>query len=244
MCCILSVLLLSMFLSAQEHAAPHWSYKGTEGPEHWGSLSPEYKVCGIGHEQSPIDITNAEIAKLPPIEFNYSPSLLKLIDNGHTVQVNYAPGSYIVIAGKRYDLVQFHFHNPSEEAIRGKRSALVIHLVHKDAAGKLAVVAVLFNEGAANPAIDAMVSHLPSAKGKEMATDATVNAADILPQDRNYYTFTGSLTTPPCSEGVRWLVLQTSGTLSKSSLERLTNLYPNNARPLQPLNGRAIKASK
>jgi carbonic anhydrase len=240
---LLLAFVLSAFLSyAQEPHPPHWSYEGDTGPSHWGDLSPDYSLCKTGHEQSPIDIVNTVEEKLPPIDFHYLPSPLKLIDNGHTVQANYAPGSYITVSGKKYELVQFHYHHPSEEAIHGKHSHLVIHLVHKDAEGHLAVVAVLFREGASNEAIKTVVDHLPSVKEQEITTDATIDAAGLLPQTRNYYTFPGSLTTPPCSEGVTWFVLETQFTLSKAELETLAKLYPHNARPVQALNARTVKA--
>jgi carbonic anhydrase len=240
---LLLALVLSGFLSyAQEQHPPHWSYEGDTGPSHWGNLSPDYSLCKAGHEQSPIDIVNPVAEKLAPIDFHYLPSPLKLIDNGHTLQVNYAPGSYITVSGKKYELVQFHYHHPSEEAIHGKHADLVIHLVHKDAEGHLAVVAVLFHEGASNTAIKTVVDHLPSVKEQEIATDATVNASGLLPETRNYYTFPGSLTTPPCSEGVTWFVLETQSTLSNAELGTLTKLYSHNARPVQALNARTVKA--
>ncbi len=236
-------LMLGSFLSyAQEHQPPHWSYAGVTGPAHWGDLSLDYSTCKTGKEQSPIDIAHTVAEKLPPIDFHYLPAPLKLIDNGHTVQVNYMPGSYITVEGKQYELVQFHYHHPSEEAVRGKHYDLVIHLVHKDAEGHLAVVAILFKEGASNATLKAVVDHLPSEKEKEITADATVDATGLLPQTRSYYTFSGSLTTPPCTEGVRWFVLKTPSTLSSAELATLAKLYPHNARPLQPLNARIVKA--
>jgi carbonic anhydrase len=229
---------------AQQHQSPHWTYEGASGPEHWGELSPDYSLCSTGREQSPINITNPQAVKLPAIEFHYLPSPLKLIDNGHTVQVNYSPGSYIDISGKKYDLVQFHFHHPSEEQIDGKPFDLVIHLVHKDSQGHLAVVAVLFKEGASNPVLKAIVDHVPSAKEHEVTTEATIDAASLLPQERTYYTFAGSLTTPPCTEGVTWFVLETPSTMSDAELKALARLYPHNARPVQPLNARTVKAGE
>lgn len=241
---LLAFVLFAFLACAQEPPPPHWSYEGDTGPSRWGDLSPGYSLCKTGHEQSPIDIVNTVAEKLPPIDFHYLPSPLKLIDNGHTVQVNYAPGSYITVSGKKYELVQFHYHHPSEEAIQGKHSDLVIHLVHKDADGHLAVVAVLFQEGASNVAIKTVVDHLPSVKEQEITTDATIDAAGLLPQTRNYYTFRGSLTTPPCSEGVTWFVLETQSTLSNEELGTLAKLYPHNARPVQALNARTVKAGK
>lgn len=178
---------------------------------------------------------------MPAISFHYLPSPLNVVNNGHTVQVNYARGSYIVVGKKRYDLLQFHFHHPSEEEIDGKRSAVGVHLVHKDPEGHLAVVAVLLTEGPGNTATEAVFNHVPAGTERETPANTTVNAADLVPGERSYYSFTGSLTTPPCTEGVQWFVLQTASTLSKSALETLAKLYPNNARPVQPLNGRVVK---
>lgn len=238
----LALVLSAVLASAQEHHPQHWSYESATGPAHWGDLSPDYSLCKTGQEQSPINIANTVAEKLPPIDFHYLPSQLKLIDNGHTVQVNYPPGSSITVAGKKYELLQFHFHHHSEEAINGKYYDLEIHLVHKDAQGHLAVVAVLFKEGASDAAIKAVVDHLPTVKEQEITADATVDAADLLPQTRNYYTFSGSLTTPPCIEGVMWFVLQTPSTVSSAEVGTLARLYPHNARPLQPLNARRVKA--
>ncbi len=220
----------------------HWSYSGDTGPAHWGSLSPEYSACSQGKEQSPVNISNAQRSKLPVIEFNYQPSALAVVNNGHTIQVNYAQGSSITIDGKTYNLVQFHFHHLSETMVKGKHAPLEGHLVHKSADGKLAVVAVLFDEGKANPAIATVWSNLPKAEGTEnKPSGVEVNAAQLLPDKFEYYTFPGSLTTPPCSEGVTWLVVSHRMTASKEQIDAFAKLYPNNYRPVQPLNGRKIQ---
>ena len=162
--------------------------------------------------QSPIDIRDGVAKKgaLPVIAFDYKPSPLTIIDNGHTVQVDYAPGSFITVQGKRYELVQFHFHKPSEEKINGKSADMVAHLVHKDADGNLAVVAVLLKTGQPNKLVETLWKNLPPTKEKETTVAGVqVNATDLLPPNKAaYYTFTGSLTTPPCSEGVTWFVLK------------------------------------
>jgi len=228
-------------------SGPHWSYTGKTGPTHWGALEHEYDNCGLGKTQSPIDIRDAAAkkAELPAIEFAYQATPLKIIDNGHTVQVNYAPGSFITVGGKQYELVQFHFHKPSEEKLNGKSYAMVAHLVHKDEDGKLAVVAVLLATGSKNPFIKTLWDNLPKDKKAEHAVDAvSINVADLLPKDRAYYTFTGSLTTPPCSEGVTWFVLKHSASISADEVARFGKLYPMNARPVQPLNGREVSTSK
>jgi len=222
----------------------HWSYQGHGGPAKWAELDHEFAACKLGKTQSPVDIRGAKAADLPAIQFNYKPSPLKVIDNGHTIQVNYAPGSWLDVGGAHYELVQFHFHKPSEEKIEGKSHAMVAHLVHKGADGKLAVVAVMLDKGGANRTIDTIWANLPKEKEKETAVDVTVDAAALLPRDKGYYTFQGSLTTPPCSEGVRWFVLKTPMKITESEIMAFGKLYPMNARPTQPLNGRAIEATR
>jgi len=222
----------------------HWSYGKHGGPAEWGGLDHAFASCQLGKVQSPIDIRDAKAADLPAIKFDYKPAPLKVIDNGHTIQVNYPPGSTIDVGGTRYELVQFHFHKPSEEKIDGKAHAMVAHLVHKGSDGSLAVVAVLLDLGSDNPTLRTVWSHLPKRKEKEVATATTIDAAALLPEDKGYYTFAGSLTTPPCSEGVRWFVLKTAMTVTANELTAFAKLYPMNARPTQPLNGRAIEATR
>jgi len=226
----------------------HWTYQGSTGPEKWGALEGEFSACGLGKTQSPIDIRDSDAVRsdLPPIVFDYKPSPLKIIDNGHTVQINYAPGSTMSVLGKQYELQQFHFHKPSEEKLNGKRADMVAHLVHKDRDGNLAVIAVLLRDGQPNRLIDTLWKNVPRAKEKEVSVPGVeINAADLLPPNASaYYTFTGSLTTPPCSEGVTWFVLKAPGSVSKDEVARFARLYPMNARPTQPLNGREVRVSE
>ena len=222
----------------------HWSYGKHGGPAEWGEVDPAFASCQLGKLQSPIDIRDAKVADLPAIKFDYQPAPLRVIDNGHTIQVNYPPGSSIDVGGTRYELVQFHFHRPSEEKVDGKAHAMVAHLVHKGADGKLAVVAVLLDKGVDNPTIDTIWSHLPKQKEKEVAAPVTIDAARLLPSDKGYYTFEGSLTTPPCSEGVRWFVLKKPMTLTTGELTAFGKIYPMNARPDQPLNGRTVETTR
>jgi len=230
--------------AAGEH---HWSYSGRTGPAKWAALESDYSACGIGKLQSPIDIRDSVARKgaLPAIVFDYKPSPLKIVDNGHTIQVDYAPGSFITVEDKRYELVQFHFHKPSEEKINGKGAAMVAHLVHRNADGNLAVVAVLLKTGHVNKLVETLWKNLPPEKERETAVEGIqVNAADLLPATTAaYYTFTGSLTTPPCTEGVTWFVLKTPASVSNSEVARFAQLYPMNARPTQPLNGREIRTT-
>jgi carbonic anhydrase len=224
----------------------HWSYGSHGGPAEWGELDHAFETCKLGKLQSPIDIRGAKPADLPAIKFDYKPSPLKVIDNGHTIQVNYAPGSSIDVGGARYELVQFHFHTPSEEKVDGKAHDMVAHLVHRNAEGQLAVVAVLLDKGgSASPTLDAIWKHLPKEKEKESAVaGVSIDAAKLLPASRGYYAFAGSLTTPPCSEEVRWLVLKTPVKIAPGEVTAFAKLYPMNARPTQPLNGRAIEATR
>ena len=230
--------------SAVQAEDRHWSYGGHTGPAEWAALDHEFAACKLGHVQSPIDIRGAKPADLPPIEFDYKPSPLKVIDNGHTIQVNYAAGSAITLGGMRYELLQFHFHRPSEEKIQGKAHPMVVHLVHRNAEGKLAVVAVLLDKGGASPTIETIWKNIPNEKQKEAAPDATVDAATLLPSEHGYYTFQGSLTTPPCSEDVRWLVLKRPVRIADKEIAAFGKLYPHNARPVQPLNGRVNQAAR
>ena len=225
-------------------AGAHWGYSGHEGPAHWGDLDKSYASCKLGKEQSPIDIKGATKAQMPAIAFDYKDGPLKIINNGHTVQVNFDKGSSIKVGDKKYDLLQTHFHTPSEELVNGKSYDMVWHLVHKSAEGKLAVVGVLVKSGAKNGAIEAVAANLPKEVGKEQAASgATINAANLLPTNRGYYHFAGSLTTPPCSEGVSWYVLKDPIEASPEQVKKFGAIFGSNARPAQPLNARMVQES-
>jgi len=249
LCTAAAIALASGFTStasAEDGAHPHWSYSGHTGPSHWGALEKEYTACASGHAQAPIDIHSSAAKKtdLPAIQFTYKPSPLAIVDNGHTVQVNYAPGSFIHVGDKQYELVQFHFHKPSEERINGKPYDMVAHLVHKNADGRLAVVAVLLKAGGTNPFIRTLWDNLPKTKETEVVrNDLSIDAADLLPKHRGYFTFAGSLTTPPCSEGVTWFVLREPSPISAQQVAQFGKRYPMNARPVQSLHGRTVAAS-
>jgi len=239
-------IVLAIAIVAQEHRTGHtWDYSETRGPSHWGDLKPEFAGCKTGHQQSPIDIRSPQKADLPAIRFEYKPSPLHIIDNGHTIMVNYARGSMMSVGRKKYELKQFHFHLPSEEKINGKRFDMSIHLVHADAEGKLAVVAVLLQQGEDNPLLRELWNDFPREKGKEEQFDnIQIDASRILPSDQSYYTFSGSLTTPPCSEGVTWLVLKHPVTISAEEVKQFSQLYRNDARPVQPLYDRVVFESQ
>ena len=238
----------AIFLSASAFAADapaHWSYEGAHGPANWSKLQSDFSACKLGHQQSPIDIVKTKKENLPALAFAYQPSPLRIIDNGHTIQVNYAAGSGVTIDGVRYELLQFHFHTPSEERIKGRNYPLVAHLVHRNAEGRLAVVAVLFRKGAENPLIGTVWNALPKEKGQQQEPEGvSIDIASLLPQAQGYYNFPGSLTTPPCSEEVNWFVLKQPVELSDAQLKRFTQLYRHNARPVQPLNGRTVLESE
>ncbi len=244
-------VLVSLWLSlacaaaAQEHAP--WDYVGKTGPINWGKLDPSYRTCSVGREQSPIDIRGAHLDKsLPPIEFHYIAGPVTIENNGHTVMVTVDPGSYILVKGVRYNLEQFHFHHPSEEAIHGKFDDMDIHLVHRSDDGRIAVIAVRLTEdvGSPNATLATLWHHMPDKPGgKERVTDM-VSAGGLLPADRGYWTYTGSLTTPPCTEGVVWLVLVQNIPISREQLRQFAQLYKLNSRPLQDAHGRKIAANE
>ena len=229
---------------AMQHAHIHWAYEGAGAPENWSKLDPQNKVCAIGERQSPIDIKDGIKVDLEPIKFKYQPSTFRIVDNGHTVQVQVGEGS-ISLTGKTYELVQFHFHRPSEEKVNGQRFDMVVHLVHKSDEGQLAVVAVLLERGNENPFIQALWNHMPLEKNMPVSPPSTtVDLNTLLPVSRNYYTYMGSLTTPPCSEGVLWLVMKQPVQVSQEQINIFSRLYRNNARPIQPAGGRLIKEGR
>ena len=228
---------------AAHGASPHWDYSGEGAPENWSKLKPEFSACSSGKRQSPIDIRDGISVQLDPVQFDYKPSSFKVLDNGHTVQVNVAPGNSIEVMGRRFELVQFHFHRPSEERINGRQFDMVAHLVHKDMEGKLAVVAVLLDRGSVQPVVQTVWNNLPLEKGDEVAARATLDLNALLPSERGYYTYMGSLTTPPCSEGVLWMVMKQPVGISSEQIGIFSRLYPMNARPIQSASGRLIKGS-
>ena len=227
---------------AQEHAA-HWSYSGPQGPDHWGAADPAFATCSTGTRQSPIDIeTAATAASLPPIKFGYKAFPLTVTDTHHTFQVNVPQGSGgITVGGDHYELVQFHFHRPSEEQIHGKHYAMVAHLVHKNDKGELAVVAVLIHQGAGNEFLKPIFDNFPAEGTESKVAGTNADLMQLLPAKHGYYTFEGSLTTPPCSEHVRWFVLKEPVQASAQQVGQFAARYPHNARPAQPLNARNLE---
>jgi carbonic anhydrase len=227
----------------QSTGHPHWGYAGSVAPERWAELSPEFRQCGIGTRQSPIDIRDGIKVDLEKIQFDYRPSGFAVLDSGHTVQVNLAPGNALQVMGRRYELAQFHFHRPSEERINGRQFDMVAHLVHKDAEGRLAVVAVLLEQGLDQPLVQTVWNNLPLERGEALPAPGLLDMTQLLPENRAYYTYMGSLTVPPCTEGVLWMVMRQPVQLSAHQLAIFAKLYPMNARPIQAGSGRLIKES-
>lgn len=225
----------------------NWSYDGRTGPLNWGRLDPAYKACSEGREQAPIDIRGAHLNKdLQPIQFHYITGPVTLENTGNNIIVHVNPGSYIIADGVRYELQQFHFHRPSEEAVKGKLTDMDVHLVHQSADGKVAEIAVRFmmSHGEANAMLAALWPHLPTTKGTVEKTTEMVNPGGFLPADRGYWTYIGSKTTPPCTEGVRWFVYQDVLGISRAQLQTFISIFRMNSRPLQDAHGRRIEANE
>ena len=233
--------------AAAAQSGAEWEYAGKRGPLVWGKLDPTYKACSQGHAQSPIDIRGAHLNKaLAPIEFHYVSGAATLENDGHTILVHASPASYIVAGGARYQLDHLEFHHPSETAVKGRLTELEVDLVHKSADGKQAVVALRFKEdrGAPNAVFAALFPHLPATAGATAKVPESVNPAGLLPADRAYWTYTGSLTTPPCTEGVAWFVLEEEQTVSREQLRAYMSLFRVTSRPLQEMHGRRIEATQ
>jgi carbonic anhydrase len=219
----------------------HWSYEGDTGPEHWGSLSPDFATCAKGVEQSPVDIPANALLNPADLAFSYQPSAVTIFNNGHTIQVNYDPGSSLTLNGVKYDLVQFHFHTASEHAIGGQHEPMEIHFVHRNAQGGLAVVGVLLKSGGENATYAPIFQNLPpQASQPAPVAGATVDANQLLPAQRTFWRYNGSLTTPPCTEGVKWLVMNTPVEVSDAQIAAFTNIFKNDERPVQPFNARTF----
>ena len=237
---VVAGVLLASGVAYAGGATP-WGYSGAEGPAHWGELRPEFTACSVGKNQSPINLTGFIASDLPPIGMQYQVGGKEILNNGHTVQVNYAPGSTIVVDGHAFALKQYHFHAPSEHHINGTSYPMEAHLVHADKDGNLAVIAVMFVEGPANASLAQAWDHMPEKAGDTHRLSSSVGAEGMLPSNRNYYRYSGSLTTPPCSEGVRWLVMKEPVTAAKAQIAQFVHVmhHPNN-RPVQAVNARAV----
>jgi carbonic anhydrase len=237
---------VALCVAVEARAAAHWSYSGEAGPEHWGTEDPSFVTCGIGKRQSPINIEKAVVKDLPELKFDYKDAPLKVTDTGHSMQVNAATGSGgLTVGDARYEFVQVHFHEPSEERVHGKSYSMVAHIVHRNAQGELAVVAVLIRTGKANEFLQPIFDNFPPKGTPETdVAGKTFNVGKLLPEHHGYYTFDGSLTTPPCSESVRWFVLKAPVEVSAAQLKAFKARYTHNNRPTQPLNGRVVEETK
>lgn len=234
------LLLATAILGANLLYAEHWGYTGAGAPENWAKIDKKSFMCAEGSNQSPINLTGFTESELPAIGFNYNLNSSKILNNGHTVQVDITNGSSITVDDIVFDLKQFHFHTPSENNINGNSYPLEAHFVHASKNGELAVVAVMFEEGEENEALTELWAKMPAKKGDTHSIDAKALNA-LLPKDRDYYRFNGSLTTPPCTEGVRWLVMKKPLSISKSQIASFaTVVHGHNNRPVQATNARAI----
>lgn len=240
-----SLILLGLFFLlpslVNAEIGAHWGYEGAAGPEHWGEINKDFHVCHDGKFQSPIDIKNAINGELPPLNLVFHTSVGSIINNGHTIQLNVNDGDDFVIDGDSFVLKQYHFHTPSENLINGKSFPLEAHFVHSNEKGELAVVGVMFEIGEENPSIDTIIKKIPSKINDQVQLKEHVDLRGLFPSDRHYYRFSGSLTTPPCSEGLRWFIMKNTVQLSQAQLKIIQDaLKGSNNRPIQPLNGRMI----
>lgn len=233
-------LAVSVPTLAEEHGV-EWGYGGTHNPTHWGELSRDFYLCEDGRDQSPINLVNVVESTPAALEFNYQAVPLVMMNNGHTIEAVYGQGSSIRLDGESYQLLQFHFHTPSEHTIAGKAAPIELHLVHGNAQNQLAVVSVMIEPGETHPVLQNLWAHIPSQGVTEEIAGATVNAASLLPPNHGYLTYRGSLTTPPCSEGVQWIVLDDPIQASEAQIQAFERLYPVNARPIQSTNGRQVE---
>ncbi|MGB5881650.1 MAG: carbonic anhydrase family protein [Thermoanaerobaculia bacterium] len=236
----LFVTVLILVGSAVAEEDVHWTYSGERGPEHWGELSEAFAACSSGRSQSPIDIVDPIDADLGSIGLSYRGSAIAVLNNGHTLQVDAGTGNSLDIEGQTFELVQFHLHSPSEHRIEGKSFPLEAHFVHRNDQGELAVVAVLFREGPRSQGLATIEAFAPTKAGKRKPIDTPIADLEIVPEGRAYYRYSGSLTTPPCTEGVRWLILKATGSVSNEQVEIFVKLIGEDARGPQPLNGRLV----
>ncbi|QEX24596.1 carbonate dehydratase [Hypericibacter adhaerens] len=229
--------------TASHGEAAHWSYEGEAGPQNWGELSADFKVCELGFEQTPIDLKNAISAQLAGVEPDFRPMPLKILNNGHTIQVNCDPGSRSRIDGRSFELLQFHFHHPSEHLLAGRAFDLELHFVHRAESGQLAVLGVFIQQGAENAALQPIWAGMPAVAGPVQDVGTQITPASLLPTERGFFRYQGSLTTPPCSEGVLWTMFKQPIEASEDQIRKFAALFPSNARPVQGVNRRFLLQS-
>ena len=229
-------------LACASGGGAHWGYSGHEGPENWGKLAPEFEMCGKGKNQSPIDITGTVESELAPISFSYKSSTLDVINNGHTIKATYGSGSTITVDGHTYELLQVHWHTPSENHIDSKSFPMEAHFVHADKDGNLAVIGLMYTQGQENAGINEIWKVMPPKTGATIkSADVTIDAMSMLPANKDYYRCNGSLTTPPCSEGVRWMVLKEAAQASEAQVKKFhTTFHGDTNRPVQAINARPV----
>lgn len=230
----------SLFTPAALLAAGHWTYNGEDGPDHWASLERDWALCASGQQQSPIDLGGAAAKDLANPQLTYQPGDGRILNNGHTVQVTLDSANTLTLDGAAYSLSQFHFHSPSEHTVGGSSYPAEIHLVHTNSDGSIAVIGVLVQVGAENPALATIVSAMPAKADKEARLPASVDPTELLPGDRRAYRYGGSLTTPPCTEGVKWVVMSTPISASVAQISALARVLHGNSRPAQARGSREL----
>ena len=236
------VLFSTLIASSFAFASANWSYEGHTGPKYWGDLDKKFIMCKIGKNQSPIDINKQDLIKacLNPLKLEYNSKAKSVVNNGHTIKVSIEDGSYLYVDGKKFELKQFHFHTPSENTIDGKNYPMEAHLVHISKDGEIAVIGVMFKLGKENKALKKFQNSICSKVNKKKTISAYLNPSELLPKNRDYYRFNGSLTTPPCTEGVRWFVFKEPVEMSKEQLKIFSKIMGKNNRPTQPINARKV----
>ncbi|MEL6928369.1 MAG: carbonic anhydrase family protein [Cyanobacteria bacterium J06600_6] len=248
-----SIRLLAMvaitccYWKTEKAKATSWSYQGETGTDFWGELDPEFMTCSVGNAQSPVNIEGSGFSlDVGSIDFNYQDTPLAIVNNNRTIRVDYQPGSSLSLDGKEYELLQFHFHQPSEHLISGKAADMEAHFVHQNKmTGDLVVLALFMSEGKTNQALESIWQEIPTADSQvSQVADLTINALQLLPEDsKRFYRYQGSLTTPPCSEIVTWLVLKQPVEISRSQIASFLDIIGVNARPVQALNQRTLSES-
>lgn len=239
-CCFKAGAVIASDAPTSPGTAAHWSYEGAGAPERWGELQSDFKVCQLGLEQTPIDLASGIRGDVGTVAYDYKPMPLRLVNNGHTIQVNADPGCAAVIGGTRFELLQFHFHHPSEHLLAGKHFDLECHFVHKSGDGALAVSGIFIRPGATNIALKTLFDSLPAKQGPEVRVNGTIDISAMLPSSGGYFRYMGSLTTPPCSEGLTWTVHKEPIEASAAQIAKFAALFPKNARPVQQRNRRFV----
>ena len=244
---LILIVCIAMFACCESEDSPShsdkaaWGYGAENGPDVWGRLSPNYALCATGSRQSPIDLRNPRSASLPSTTFNYRPTPLYIHNNGHNIEVASTGENWMEVGGERYSLQQFHFHAPSEHTVESRSFDMEMHLVHRSGEGAMAVIGVLIERGSRHIAFDPVWEHLPQTPGEMKRIEGvTVNPGDLLPRDTGTYRYDGSLTTPPCSEDVKWLVMATPVEISEAQIAAFKAIVNKNNRPVQAMNGREI----